>query len=267
MKSYTIQLNQPRKISFKVVNYADFGTPSGGMHDVETWRSNSINTFYDVDVKIMYDANVIEYLGYSNRDVKILASYIETALDYGFGQYFNIDFHTRTEGNWFIYDSDGYNPRSIIIETIGDYLDWIEEDIIRWDLSRSLPSGQGHGNKFDLLILLTYDPNLNDGRYGISDLDYGNYFVINLKYVEDYSWSSIEYDGLFSMIMHETGHCYGINGQGQTTDKQGLEDNTGDTSGYRKSVMDYYYDNNGYGNVFDSGNIKTILTNLNKHSN
>lgn len=214
---------------------------------------NCIDTsnFNNVDMLIFYDdAAANSLLNKWNKDPTDLPYYVNLCLDAAYKQYWgdNIDFHTSTNNEWFYYDP---------------YQDYYTN----WIYYNTLPADQGHGNKFDIGILFTSDVNLPYLGYKHPDF---NKIVINLALIEDIDWWSVHpSDGLYSVLMHEVGHCFGITGDGSITDPShpnydplGTRESTGDTTGERLSVMDYYYGSRQYRDAFDVGHQNTIALNL-----
>ena len=86
----------------------------------------------------------------------------------------------------------------------------------------------------------------------------------------------MDYSGVYSTILHEVAHSYGIDGwrnhllelepeEEHLADPNGLRDETGDTHNFRKDVMDYGWQFLNP-NVFDEGHQKFIFSNINQHS-
>lgn len=110
-----------------------------------------------------------------------------------------------------------------------------------------------------MMIYFTSNPNMGilgsylEGGFIRINLDPHYYFA---------AWTNIHVYNVFSTLMHEVGHRFGINGDGQTTDPDGDNPETGDTTMKRRSVMDYYYARFGYGAYFDQGHMDTIALNI-----
>ena len=223
-----------------------------------------------IDVKIMYDDSAADYLlSEWNEQPESLAGCVEYALDTSYKQYWGnkIDFFTGTDSNWLVHDPDGYEYARLV-DSLGEYMGfgsvsgWQSDSAIEWDTDKSLPNGQGNGIEFDMLIMVTYndDPDLTSLGASRDDL-----VIINLVKFDYYEgWSRTPFlgtpkHGVYSTVMHESGHVYAINGRGN----QYYElDDTGDTTKKRKSVMDYYYVVHGYGKKFDQGHRNTIASNI-----
>ncbi|MBY9007673.1 MAG: hypothetical protein KGD63_13060 [Candidatus Lokiarchaeota archaeon] len=200
-----------------------------------------------VDVKIMYDTAAANYLSSEwNEEPESLARCVDDALDIPYYGYWgeDIDFFTGTDSNWLIYDING-------------------DMAITWFQDKSLPVGQGHGYDFDICIYFTYDENLD--AYGVTQDDFIRINLANHDWFEEWSRTPFlgtpKY-GVYSTIMHESGHVFRITGAGRSTDIDGDDPSTGDTYKQRKSVMDYYYGVHGYGEFFDQGHRDTIAWNI-----
>ena len=61
-------------------------------------------------VKILYDGKAKQYVNnyWHGKPASYLAARVHKALNVGFGQYWNVEFETRTDDEWFVYDEDGY---------------------------------------------------------------------------------------------------------------------------------------------------------------
>ncbi|MBY9006521.1 MAG: hypothetical protein KGD63_07160 [Candidatus Lokiarchaeota archaeon] len=281
--SYSEQLNTPGEYVYKVDIASIQGLYSWGIYHVliDSSLSYRISVMENIDIKIVYDGKAYEYIYNTiEKSDEDLADSIRYALRVGFKQYFYfMEFHVGYDDNWLIYDENGYDGD---VESYGQhYFTWRKDENIGWDIlsNRELPSMEGHGDYFDLLILCTYDENIpNIG--GATDRGDNNYFYINLAANEFNEWSHNDNDyrerGFYSTVMHETGHVYGITSEGNPqdgNDREGKLDSTGDTEirntdrddyhpligGYRKSVMDGWWGYYGYGDKFDIGHCNTIL--------
>ena len=232
------------------------------------------NTKVDVDVKIAYCESIIENFLEYEPDMDRLAFYVQYALNEGFGQYWDyMDFYTGTDDNWLVYDQEGYNQQEI--ESRSDYFKWSHNEAIHWNTNKSLPNNEGHGEKFDLLVLFIYDN--SDMAGGWAEYVGGDTFVINYYHFTHILWGAlhgwkgnvlgiIPVKGILSTIMHETGHCYGIDSIVTNPSLDPYDDATGDTSWVRDSVMDYWLSYYGAHMKFDAGHQRTIYKNLAYHS-
>ena len=230
----------------------------------------------DTYIKIAYDQAAEDYIygHWWGKPATYLSSRVEKSLRIGFGQYFPITFHTKTEGTWFVKDSDGYYNDGADSSLNQKLENWPIEAEIDWlGDGKVIPEEDGGGN-FDLLIMFTYDDDLgnsgNPGGYwdkvlgGVSD-GYKK-VIINLAWIPGYvdvivgwpvqdMWSNaLGYivawsPGVLSMIMHEVGHCFGL----------------GDSSLEKFSVMDYWYHFHAYHKTFDFEDRTTISSNLGNH--
>lgn len=253
----------------KIEIWCNYGVPGQSSYEnyQETLSISFLCESVNVDIKIAYDEYVANYLDSIYKNHSILADSVETALDDGFGQYWDIDFHTGTTNEWLIYDEDGYHPNSL--PNPSEYFKWAEKFCINWDEDRSLPENEGHGDDFDLLFLFVYDTD-QINILGVTEYTLGDVILIilnNINSIED--WNSEGIVGAYSVFMHEVGHAYGINGEGVFSsgeDQDGLEPDTGDTNKKRNSIMDYYWGFHGYWNIFDQGHRDTITSNIDVHS-
>ena len=208
-----------------------------------------------VDVQIMYDdAAMNEMFTKWGLISRFLPLYVDSILDDSYQNYWeeDIDFFAYKLPQWFIHDPYQY------------YFD-------NWDNYNDLPDNQGNGEKFDIGILFTSDVNR---PYAGIKWPNSNKVIINVYYIELLDWNNNFEEGLFSVIMHEVGHCFGITGEGNVggNDQKGLLDSTGDTArrdksgniigGIRRSVMDYYYGLRSYNDKFDQGHKNTIASNI-----
>ncbi|MFW9832084.1 MAG: hypothetical protein ACFFD8_09965 [Candidatus Thorarchaeota archaeon] len=211
------------------------------MVDFRAQSSQSPTSIIYVDVMIVYDNRAYNWADIKNLNpAYYFPDVAEKALDYGFGQYWNINFVTRkyADGKWTVYDSNGanYYPNVALMLQRWPYevTGWSS---YRWpigtqrDRGAHLPAGDtlGHGSYFDLCVLFTNTP--NNGYVGAAYI-LDNVLYINTWYIAGiYSWSYYHWlwgpiRGDQTILMHEAGHCYGV---------------WGDTYGEVMDVMDYYY--------------------------
>ena len=254
-KQISIELEEIGLYQFEIeisCYYGIEGTTYGNIYK-ET-LSIDINCFVDIDIKIAFDGNAANYLYSIGENENTLVNSVENALDYGFGQYWNMNFHTGTSEEWLVHVEDGYDGT--------DYNGWRNDHLINWDDDKELPVGEGNGNNFDLLCIFFNNETIEPlGFTYPSNLDV---FYINLGKHEFGVWDDIDIYGTYSTIMHEVGHCYGVTGFGAypeghpDADPDGLILRTGDTYDKRDSVMDYYRTNHGFGDKFDYGHKYTI---------
>ena len=247
-KEIWIQMNTEGVYQFKIRTVTS--SSSGTYTTKREFTYNIAVGEYDVNVKIIYDISAWSHLTWTFRTPEILVFSVYTALNEGFGQYFNINFNTKYEVDWCDYDSNGYNGKDMT-------------DMKNWGINYNISS------KFHIAIFFTYKPSLDVGVQGMA---YGSNFVIlNLAYIYQQLTWNLGINGILSVIMHEVGHIYGITGEGNAdrggTDLEGEIDSTGDTTDKRPSVMDYWLARFGSGKIFDGGHVSTIATKLATYSN
>ncbi len=263
LKSYTMKAQNtvvaPKgDYRFKIINYANFGSNSGGVNDEKIWESATSDVIkvgdVEVDVKIAYDSNVKNYLTRIGKSPSSLADSVYYALNHGYGQYFPIKFYTKTTDDWLVYDEDGHNVESP--PSLAQYRDWENEAPINWNSGQCLlPPGEGHGYYFDILVLFIWD----FGTVHVATQGGISSIIINLEKTEYERWDysllgrpfrigdinldPFKFIGTYSVIMHELAHIYGV---------------TGDTRFQKFSVMDYEWTHYGFGDKFDADDQEVI---------
>lgn len=198
----------------------------------------------NIDLKIMYDTSALQSL---NNDFDISSGDLHSRVEYGLDTFYQvnfgneIDFFTSDDPDWTIHDTAG-------------------DGILSWFTGGNrLPSGQGNGYYFENLIYFEYDPDSTVlGRHWSDGV-----ITINLAKHEYFSgYTHEQFYTVFSTLMHEVGHSFGINGVGKSSDLEGDNPETGDTTKKRYSVMDYHWARYGYGYTFDQGHRDTIIIDL-----
>jgi hypothetical protein len=187
---------------------------------------------YWIDIKVVYDANAFAWATSRSQIPSVFfTSMAWTALHLGFGQFWSdMDFYVGLDPNWCVLDVIGcQQPWG----DLGELLSMWSTNSYGWPAPSSwttrgtalAPAGSGHGSYFDLLVMFVVEP-LRAGVLGVTWRGH-NALLINLAAV--FWWSTFSdygLPGLLSVIMHETGHDYRVQG---------------DTSFEHMDVMDYFW--------------------------
>ena len=246
--------------SYKIWQRAHYGVCAdpGGINNI---RFDTPHTIY-IDVVFLYDQEALDYGDY---EISFWFEQFMEGLNQFYQQYWpDMHFHHEYgDSDWEIYDSNGpdgswtdassFMHQWAIIEH-----DWPSQppvdDEDAWATQGwPLPTGEGHGNHFDLLIMLTANRwiGLGGGAWRR-----GNGIMLQLSWMFVTGWSMDGLLGTYTAVAHEAGHCYGIKG----------DHIDGDTYGTRFDVMDYI---NGlflpYSLRFDSGHWAFVSHQTGKH--
>jgi hypothetical protein len=247
--------------SYQIWRRGTYGVISdpGGIDDIQFKTPHNVY----MDVKFMWDQKVVDY-SWDYLDeftAEEWIPYFMEGLNDFYQQYWaNVRFyHKDSDSDWEVFDSNGPNGAwSDISEFMYEWAitehGWPEPadhyDENDWTTQgTALPSGEGHGDYFDFLVLLTAQRWIG---YAGAAWRRSNVILIQVDLTLIFGYSHQTIPGTHSIVAHEAGHCFGV---------------AGDTWGTRLDVMDWYWGlYYPWSSVFDSGHQEFVAQHIGKHS-